>query len=286
MLFEALIATGAPPEAAEEAHRRARRLPGGVDEDDRLVVLWSIYGDFDRAVRLAGELEQQEEAQSDEGRRWFLTGTRVRALIEAGQIPQARAELERFLRRRPALTGGDDTNERNQLHLAVRLGLAPRSQLEALVRRRGESRPAGTATDRWVRETVFDDPTVEEARQAVRSAPVDELERRDLNEPIDGVRGGFYEYVHTLLQVGVTLQRGGQPARAVRWLRAGLRPCMVSFVDPFVRLRGALALGRALEAQGDRAGARAAYQEVLRYWGAARPGSATADEARKRLAAL
>jgi eukaryotic-like serine/threonine-protein kinase len=51
-------------------------------------------------------------------------------------------------------------------------------------------------------------------------------------------------------------------------------------------VHGIFALGEAREHAGDVAGARAAYEEVLRRWGKAKPRSVTADKARARLARL
>jgi serine/threonine-protein kinase len=57
-------------------------------------------------------------------------------------------------------------------------------------------------------------------------------------------------------------------------------------VDPFVHTRAHQWLGEALEANGDRGGACAAYAVVLARWGSATLPSVTARKARGRVAAL
>jgi len=50
--------------------------------------------------------------------------------------------------------------------------------------------------------------------------------------------------------------------------------------------RTSLLYGRALEERGDRAGACEVYRTLAARWGEARPRSITAEEARRRAAAL
>jgi hypothetical protein len=56
--------------------------------------------------------------------------------------------------------------------------------------------------------------------------------------------------------------------------------------DPMTWMSAQLELGQALEAKGDRPGARAAYERVLERWGKAKPRSLTAERARARQAGL
>lgn len=284
MLFESLIAAGAPAEAVEEAHRRARELPGGADEDDRLVMLAATYGDFEGVLARVAQLDAAEASRSDESRRWLLAELKIEALLEQGDAAGARVALDAFLRRRPALTTPKLANERRQLRLAVQMQLAPPARLAAVIESDLIARPPAGRFDRWVRAYVFDDPTVEQARAAVAAVPSEAMPS-DPAHPIDGALPGSYEHVDAVLRVGLTLHRGGRPSEAIRWLAAGIRPCMSSFANPYRRLRGALALGEARAARGDLAGARAAYQEVVKYWGSARKRSVTAEAAKARLAA-
>jgi serine/threonine protein kinase/tetratricopeptide (TPR) repeat protein len=71
----------------------------------------------------------------------------------------------------------------------------------------------------------------------------------------------------------------GDPAGAVEPLRRATTSCTV-LGESIAFERAWRDLGVALQAQGDTAGACAAYAEVLSRWGHARPRSVTADEAR------
>ncbi len=77
----------------------------------------------------------------------------------------------------------------------------------------------------------------------------------------------------------------GHHASAVPRLRAHGKACSV-FRDPVQYVRSSLLLGRAFEGLGDKDGACAAYQTVLRHWVAPRPRSVTVEEAKRRVAAL
>jgi len=87
------------------------------------------------------------------------------------------------------------------------------------------------------------------------------------------------------LEIAMIELGAGHFASAVPRLRAHGKACSV-FRDPVSFVRSSLLLGRALEGLGDKDGACAAYQTVLRHWVAPRPRSTTVEEAKRRVAAL
>jgi serine/threonine-protein kinase len=85
--------------------------------------------------------------------------------------------------------------------------------------------------------------------------------------------------------IGQALVLANRAAEGTRFLRVAAAACH-AFDHPFEHTRAHLWLGRALEATGDVPGACAAYGVVLERWGAAKPRSVTASEARTRARAL
>ena len=127
-------------------------------------------------------------------------------------------------------------------------------------------------TDRWVAvyggNVYFD----RDAKVAVENLPT----------PLDTTWMGRFQYAPWL---GVALFHAGRLDEAAPVLEHVDRGCD-GLQDPIARTRSLVVLGQLREKRGDVAGARAAYEKVLARWGTARPRSITADEARKRLAAL
>ncbi|MCC6523693.1 MAG: hypothetical protein IT373_13640, partial [Polyangiaceae bacterium] len=87
------------------------------------------------------------------------------------------------------------------------------------------------------------------------------------------------------LFAGKSYALAGDFAAALPHLRRAARSC-ATLAEPLTATRAQLWLGVALEGSGDREGARAAYEAVLRRWGAAKPRSLTAEQAQARLASL
>jgi serine/threonine-protein kinase len=86
-------------------------------------------------------------------------------------------------------------------------------------------------------------------------------------------------------RVGRALWLADRAAEAVPYLERAVADCRaMSF--PIELVRSWLLLGRARERTGDTQGACIAYGEVLRRWGAAKPASVSAREARDRSRAL
>jgi hypothetical protein len=85
--------------------------------------------------------------------------------------------------------------------------------------------------------------------------------------------------------MGRTYLLGGRPRDAREPLALVTRSCM-GLGEPWAYVEAYEELGQALEALNDPAGACRAYAAVLTRWGNARPRSSSAEEARKRMAAL
>jgi hypothetical protein len=83
--------------------------------------------------------------------------------------------------------------------------------------------------------------------------------------------------------MGATLERDGSHELSVV---AFARKPAWGFSRPIEHVRAHYFLGRSREMLGDVAGACSSYAEVLRRWASARPRSVSADDARKRRAAL
>jgi serine/threonine-protein kinase len=88
--------------------------------------------------------------------------------------------------------------------------------------------------------------------------------------------------------VGHVLLLAGRAREALPWLEAAAHACqpMVTESENSYTawiVPAAYELGLAREAAGDRAGACAAYEQVLDRWGEAVPRSTTADAARRRM---
>jgi serine/threonine-protein kinase len=79
--------------------------------------------------------------------------------------------------------------------------------------------------------------------------------------------------------VGRTYLLAGRAEEALPYLRRAAAACDDLYV-PFEHVRASLALGDALAATKDTAGACAAYRAVIDRWGAAKPRSTTVDAAR------
>jgi serine/threonine-protein kinase len=81
--------------------------------------------------------------------------------------------------------------------------------------------------------------------------------------------------------IGNTYRLAGRIDDALAWLDPAVLACR-ALDHPVEYVRAVLHRGMALEAKGDTTGACAAYAIVVDRWGAAKPRSVTADEARAR----
>jgi tetratricopeptide (TPR) repeat protein len=94
----------------------------------------------------------------------------------------------------------------------------------------------------------------------------------------------FYPKTMAEASVGYALLLGGRAAEALPWLERAAKTCRVLEL-PIEHTRAQLWLGLAREAQGDKAGACAAYRVVRDRWGKAKPRSVTWEKASERMRA-
>jgi tetratricopeptide (TPR) repeat protein len=292
-LADALLGRGAPQEAVEAALEQARERygPEALGEyTTRFVFMEStkeFYGDFAAALALMDQRAEAGAKQYTVAQQAIAVVQRARVLQEIGRTDEARSVMRSFLRRSDGYAFTTEADKVAAVAAGVSLGIEPLSALVDLVNRAPDYLPKDpTPAQRWGGTYVWDDPSPAFAREAVAKIP--------RGDDLQGVRTLVSPEVIPLVlrQVGTTLARGGRPDLAVPWLREGLKGC-VQIVElelapsqALSRFHAELELGKALEAQGDKAGAREQYQSILRYWGDAKPRSVTADEARRRLATL
>jgi eukaryotic-like serine/threonine-protein kinase len=81
--------------------------------------------------------------------------------------------------------------------------------------------------------------------------------------------------------MGRTMLLAGRTEEAVGPLRRAARMC-AALEWPMVVGRARLLLGQGLEARGDKEGACAAYGDVIRWWGNAKPRSLSGEKAKER----
>jgi serine/threonine-protein kinase len=281
-LGRALLGEGAAREAIETAFEQgASRNPNADTTGGLARTLRTLTGgDFAVFLALADAAEKNQAGLEPLPVRASWVTLRTRALLEMGQTGDARSTLAAFLKQSAAFAPVSSTDLLEALELAVALGVAPVSRLLAVA---GSTNFAGkahpTAAEQWVAVYVYDDPSPTMARDAVSkmpSAPELEALRAELSKRGDSAN---------LAAAGITLARAGHADLAIPWLQQGVKPCL-RYQILFIRMHAELELGKALAAAGDNAGAREAFETILRYWGEAKPRSVTADEARRRLAAL
>jgi tetratricopeptide (TPR) repeat protein len=285
-LSSALMARAAPEEAVEAALEQSqqRQVHGTTGayrgRTEFMEQEKEVYGDFTAALALLDERDRGDANLSRLQDRVGPLVQRVGVLQEMGRTDEARRVVRSFLRRSDGYAFPSEAYKVPAVVAGVMLGLEPISALVDLMNRAPDFLPKGaTAVQRWAALYIRDDPSPAFARAAVAQLPH--------GEDLEGVRALFAgdEIALDLQRLGTLLARGGRADLAVPWLREGLKSCLQQN-ESLSRRHAELELGKALEAQGDKAGAREQYQSILRYWGDAKPRSVTADEARRRLAAL
>jgi serine/threonine-protein kinase len=239
------------------------------------VCVAAISGDFDAALahltawRAILGAEQHLEIHGAWARLSVLVAR------ERGDDAGAVAVAERFLAGRDAWARTHRrADDATPLCLAVALSAG-----------RVSAAHAAKVRDTWIAEAIGSPG----CRWGIAFAPA--LERgvpwgdaaRAMLPPPD--RFWFGRFPMLRYDAGVALLTVGERARAIELLGGVAKSCL-AILDPFRAVHASLHLGAALEASGDRAGARAAYRSVVERWGSARPVSASAAKAAARLLAL
>jgi serine/threonine-protein kinase len=293
-LSSALFATSAPRPAVEEAlRRRWALLPAesrkGAEIGDKLNLALAD-GRFDEALALADTLEPTLPPDADVSDHAAVAMSRVSILVETGQPKRAAEVAKDFLDRMMAYPPHPLSPDPSLAFVEplFRAGLLSSRDLDAKRAEWQEREIARTrATDpavlsqqrgrlswfRWALVHGAFAETREEAQAALRAIPSD-------SEPPAAQRSLRFDFA-----AGKVLSLAGEHIHAVEHLRRVTDAC-VGFTDPQLRVRAHYHLGLALEARGDREGAKAAYRFVLDRWGAAKPRSITAEKAKTKLAAL
>ena len=289
-LADALAATGAPEEAVTEALAKGleRQPPErrAIDELDYRSARAILRGDFADADRALGEWMVKVEARTDQLAHAMPALRRARLYVESGQPEKAGKVAEEFLRRMSAWTepsGGDLTM--NLLPFALRGKRIDAAELgkqrdQWLVRVREKWRAAGRDTGNdfeWISWSnaygnAIDDEA--DAKLAVAKMPA------VMPAALATGRWLVMDY-----NVGRAFQLSGRTSDALPPLARAAQSCS-RLSEPTLPARAALAYGMALEASGDKEGAKREYRKVVTAWGNAKPPSVSAKEAKSRLGGL
>ena len=280
-----LAARGAPVEALQEALLRAKELSPGdtaaVAAGEILVALYA--GDFDVAEAKLTALDAATPPGADEG------AHDIRALLllfeERGEPAKQVALASDFMKRWPAWSHNDPGGSRPMgaaiLHRAGQISDDRfRTQRSAWIEERvsvdGRSFPASVT--HWTE--FFGDPARTRAEADAALELLAGLPKvppyRGLPE-VAGAAGRVYGLAERLSEAAPLLAE--ETSSCGRRLGSSL-----AWIIPWIRDR--LLLGRALEQQGRVPEACEQYASLLARWGAAKPRSVTAADARARWKAL
>ena len=274
-LAQALYAQGAAREAVSEANRQAIERMSKADRDTwarrREADLAVAYGDFEASLATWKKWDEENPGVADTGTRAESAWGQVEALDELGRGPEADRLAGDFARRAAVLS--DLRSTRNDLLIAIfsrawRAGLVT----EAEYRKRRDTPPLSRMVQMqpelwWVQRfgSVWSKAEADEALREAKSIPA----------PGDTGEESTWALVFAT---------SGDAKRAIPYLRVGAARCdRLRLAWDYVQQ--SKLLGTLLEAQGDAAGAREAYERVIATWGTAKK-SVTVEDVRKRLARL
>jgi len=290
----ALFDTGAPRPAVEETlRRRWSLLPEGdrkvAETTDRLALALA-EGRLDDALALAEAVGPALPADADVADHAAAAMARVSLLVETGQSKRAAEVAKAFLDHmaaypprplapdpsigfyeplhRAGLLGAQELDERRSAWLTREIERTRAADPTILEGQRGR-----LSWLRWALVHASFAETRDEAQAALRAIPHDK-------EPPVTQRTLRFDFA-----AGKVLALAGENVHAVEHLTRVVGAC-AGLAEPQLQIRAHHYLGLALEARGDREGARAAYRFVVERWGAAKPRSVTAEQSRKRLDAL
>jgi len=296
-LAEALAARGASLTSVHEALRQAEQgldaLPASVVPEayrkrKKIVhqaVLAQLEGDFDAALRLAGEYGQTLEGSRQQSERGAFARVLAELHLEVGNDAEAGRVALDFLDRRDAwepAPGAEDVAMAGDatpflLLTAVRTGAMTRVDFEVqreAWRRAWRARMTPvTKNFLWLHGYAAMVDSADDARAALAALPQ--------YQPLPP----FRPEARVDAEVGRTFLLAGRAVDAVTWLERATATCYL-LGRPMQHVHAVLALGDARAAKGDKAGACAAYGEVLARWGKAKPRSTSAEQARAKREAL
>ena len=288
MLASALAARGKPETAVREALRLKWAALPDADrksaEIDDTLALALLSGDFTAAEGLARALEAAAEPSRREADHGRAARQLAHIYAETGRPAEAARVADAYLGRHDAwepdprsedfAMAGDATPA--LLAAALHAGKLARPDFTARraewVRGWEHKAPRELRRYLWAHGFAATVETAEDAREALAALPA--------FEPLPV----FYPRSLAEASVGRTFLLGGKPEEGLRWLERAARSCKVLEL-PVEHTRAHLWLGMAREAQGDKAGACAAYRVVRDRWGKAKPRSVTWEATAKRMRA-
>ncbi len=286
-LADALASEGRPVDTVATAleQSRVRRDPDLRVQREPLDLahLAVLSGDFTAATAQLEKLGRLQASEPGAQAHAEAEALRMEVAGETGQLDRAREIAASFLARKDAWSPAHRVDDTSIL-------LDPVPRMLAILARGGGAPDASARRDAWLQAWraktasayLGDLWTVAWAEPAsTRDEAIAALEAL----PSFGGPPKFSPTIPAGAFLGHVLWLAGREPEAVAALRAGTASCTV-LEEAIPHTRGWLDLGRALESQGDRDGACAAYGSVLARWGHARPRSVTADAARARAKAL
>jgi len=273
-------------EALEQSWSRIAEVPlrGRTKLVDQYA-LDVLSGDFIAAEEDAHAYERVVASESSRALHAAAARELVDIYEETGRTGDAAAVADNFLSRQDAWVGdpraenfaiGRDATV-DMLAVLLRAGKLARPQFEA-------KRTAWAQTWRsmmkprfvpfiWIHGYAGPARTVDDATAALAAMPA--------YEPIKQ----YHPRTFADGDIGRVYLLGGKLDDGLAYLRTAAASCLATEF-PIQHTRAELALGEALEAKHDTAGACAAYHVVLERWGTAHPRSSTGDLARARSRAL
>jgi serine/threonine-protein kinase len=286
----ALFATGAPRDGVVEALGRswsfrpdAQRKTEELTDRSALAV---VEGNFTGATALLQQWQAEAASQPDQDAHAYPALALAEVYRETGQLKKAAEVAAEFQHRMGAWTEPslDDWNIALLPHLARGGAIKPpeldKARSEWVERFRSKWTKAGRKVDTELEWMIWAN-----ARGAFVETPADAKDAiAALPKEVPALMATG-RWPHVDVNVGKAQVLAGDPKSAIEPLRRAAGSCS-ALSDPGPWMAAHLYLGMALEGVGDVEGARAAYGEVIARWGKATPRSVTAEQAKRKLAAL
>jgi eukaryotic-like serine/threonine-protein kinase len=247
-----------------------------------------VAGDFERVRALASKeaaaLAANPTARGEYPWNYQIAMQAVTAALESGDDARARSLAAAFVSRSASFPRVDSMSHGvDRFPFLLRLASAP-SAFEAERASWIRTRSALGAVQGYIRPYAYAGVafTVDDARAALaeRSKLAPALWVPAMGAAVLAMDTGLPDE-----DIGRVYLLTGDVEEALPHLRRAAASCGL-WGAPAEIMHATLGVGEALEQKKDNAGACDAYSKILAQWGAAKPRSVTADEARKRAKAL
>jgi serine/threonine-protein kinase len=270
-LLGALAATGAAPEALDEALRRSKDGMRESDAELDMRRVAALTGDYETLERL---LRDDPRSRDDElaVRAAWAAGL-AQLLDDTGRAREADDLVRQTVRAGAALVPPTDPLQLGDFYIRAMLaGAMTRAEVDAALGPAPSTDDASARFWNWTVRQMILVRTADEARAALAVMPA---------RPADlDFQTGEIDYEIARLRA-----LAGDLAAARRELEAGLARCdALEWAEQ--RPHALVLLGDVCEHTRDLPAARAAYETVVQKWGGLKPKAVLADRARARLAAL